>query len=48
MVVKKREQLWRERIEQWQASGMSQQAYATEHGVPVHQVGYWVRRLTKS
>lgn len=48
MIDKKREQLWRERIAQWQASGMSQQAYATEHGVPVHQVGYWVRRLTKS
>lgn len=48
MVDKKREQLWRERIAEWQASGMSQQAYATEQGVPVHQVGYWVRRLTKS
>lgn len=48
MVDIKREQLWRERIAQWQASGMSQQAYATEHGVPVHQVGYWARRFARS
>ena len=41
-----REQVWRERVAQWQAGGMSQRAYATEHGFPVRQVGYWVRRLT--
>jgi hypothetical protein len=45
---KEREQLWQERVAQWQASGMSQRAYAMEHGFPVRQVGYWVRRLTKS
>ena len=48
MANKEREQLWQERIAQMQASGMSQRAYAREHGFPVRQVGYWVRRLTKS
>ena len=48
MVAHEREQLWQARVTGWQASGMSQQAFATEHGLPVHQVGYWVRRLTKS
>lgn len=41
-----REQVWRERVAQWQASGLSQRAYAIEQGFPVRQVGYWVRRLT--
>ncbi|NHZ83970.1 hypothetical protein F2P44_32605 [Massilia sp. CCM 8695] len=45
---KEREQLWRERVAQWQASGTSQQAWALEHGFPIRQVGYWVRRLAKS
>ena len=38
--------MWQERIAQWQASGLSQRAYAIEQGFPVRQVGYWVRRLT--
>ncbi len=43
-----REQLWVERVAQWQASGVSQRAWAIEQGFPVRQVGYWVRRLAKS
>ena len=45
---KEREQLWQDRVAQWQASGMSMRAYAMEHGFPVRQVGYWVRRLTQA
>lgn len=45
---KEREQLWQERVAQWQASGLSQRAYAIEQGFPVRQVGYWIRRVTKS
>jgi hypothetical protein len=45
---KDREQLWRERLAEWQSGGKSQRAYAMEHGFPVRQFGYWVRRLTKS
>ncbi len=47
MANKEREQLWQERLAQWQASGKSQRAYAIEHGFPVRQFGYWVRRLRK-
>ena len=43
---KEREQLWQERVAQLKASGMSQRAYAMEHGLSEHQVSYWVRRLT--
>lgn len=48
MANKEREQLWQERVAQWQASGLSQRAYAMEQGFPVRQVGYWVRRLANS
>ena len=41
-----REQVWQARVAQWEASGLSQRAYAVEQGFPVRQVGYWVRRLT--
>ena len=43
-----RKQLWQERVTQLQGSGMSQRAYAMEHGLSEHQVSYWVRRLTES
>ncbi len=39
-------QLWQERVAQWQASGVTQRAYAREHGLSEHQVSYWVRRMT--
>lgn len=32
---------------EWQAGGKSQRAYAIEHGFPVRQFGYWVRRFRK-
>ena len=39
-------QLWQERVAQLQASGVTQRAYAKEHGFSEHQVSYWVRRMT--
>jgi hypothetical protein len=39
-------QLWRDRVAQLQSSGLTQRAYALEHGLSEHQVSYWVRRLT--
>lgn len=48
MSNKDREKVWEERVTQWRASGLSQRAYAIEQGFPIRQVGYWVRRLTKS
>ncbi len=47
MADTERELLWRERIAQLQASGLSQRAYALEQGLSEHQVSYWVRRITK-
>jgi hypothetical protein len=38
--------VWQERVARWQASGLSQPAYAIKQGFPVRQVGYWVLRLT--
>lgn len=46
MMNVEREALWRERIEQWRESGLSQRAYSLAHGFAPRQVGYWVRRLT--
>ena len=48
MVNSEREKVWRERVGQWKASGLSQRAYAIEHRFPIRQVGYLVRRLTKA
>lgn len=36
---------WRERVARWQASGLSQRAFAMENGVSQRQVSYWARRL---
>ena len=43
---KERTQLWQERVAQFQASGVTQRAFAMEHGLSEHQVSYWVRRMT--
>ena len=48
MSNKDRQKVWEERVAQWQASGLSQRAYAIEQGFPTRQVSYWVRRLTKA
>jgi hypothetical protein len=40
-----RRALWKERVRQWRDSGLSQRAFALEHGWPVRQAGYWIRKL---
>lgn len=40
-----RRALWKERGQQWRDSGLSQRAFALEHGWPVRQTGYWIRKL---
>ena len=42
MAGKEREALWQERVEQWGGSGLSQRAFALQHGYAVRQMGYWV------
>lgn len=40
-----KEKEWQERVAQWRASGLSQHAFALEHGFSQRQVSYWSRRL---
>ncbi len=37
---------WKNHIEAWQASGLSQNAYCREHGLKSNQLCYWKRKLT--
>lgn len=48
MVNTERKAVWQERVEHWRASGLSQRAFALQEGYPIRQMGYWVRRLTRS
>ncbi|MEE9356100.1 MAG: hypothetical protein V3U75_10970 [Methylococcaceae bacterium] len=38
---------WREHIEQWQSSGLSQAAYCRQHALIVHQFRYWNYKLRR-
>ena len=40
-----RRALWKERVQQWRDSGLSQRAFALQHGWPIRQAGYWIRAL---
>jgi hypothetical protein len=40
-----RRELWKERVQQWRNSGLSQRAFALQHGWPIRQAGYWIRQL---
>lgn len=45
MVNAEREALWKERVAQWRSSGLSQRAFAEQHGYAQKQLNYWARRL---
>jgi|AntAceMinimDraft_1070359.scaffolds.fasta_scaffold102958_1 hypothetical protein len=36
---------WREHVQSWQASGLTQIAYCQRHALAYHQFGYWSRKL---
>jgi hypothetical protein len=46
MDAQAKEEIWKGRIAQLAESGLSQRAFALQHGFGVSQVGYWARRLT--
>jgi hypothetical protein len=47
MVAKlERQQEWQERVAQWRTSGLSQRAFALEHGFSQKQISYWSRRFS--
>jgi hypothetical protein len=48
MVNSEREKVWQERLVRWRASGLSQRAFALEHGIPIPQLGNGFRRLTRA
>ncbi|WP_422133859.1 IS66 family insertion sequence element accessory protein TnpA [Endozoicomonas sp. ALD040] len=39
---------WQERIQAWQASGLSQNAWCKQHDIRVSKFGYWKRKLEKT
>ena len=36
---------WREHVEQWQLSGLSQKAYCKQHDLKPHNLSYWKNKL---
>lgn len=36
---------WRERVEQWRGSGLSQSAFSRKQGLSMSQLNYWVNRF---
>jgi len=38
-----RKKEWQKLVTQWRASGLSQRAFALEHGVTQKQISYWSR-----
>lgn len=45
MEGKEKRRLWKERVEVFLASGQNQRAWCQEHGLPAHQLGYWLRKF---
>lgn len=43
-----KQELWSNRIEAFLASGQSRRTWCQEHGLPEHQLGYWLRKLQSS
>ena len=39
---------WRDRVEQWRGSGLSQSAFARKYEVSKSQLNYWVNRFKAS
>ncbi len=47
MATDTRKALWRERIDHWRESGLTQRAFAQQHGVHARQIRYWIARFAK-
>ena len=45
MVDYEKQELWKERIEGFQASGLSQNAWCREQGLSAPQLRYWLKKL---
>ena len=38
---------WRQQIELYESSGQTREAYSAEHGIKVHNLDYWRRKLSQ-
>lgn len=47
MVRDTRRALWKEWIEKWRESGLTQRAFAQQHGLHARQISYWVKQFAK-
>jgi|GEM_PF-1530385 len=43
---KEREEQWRVRVARWRESGLPMRAFALQDGYRLHQLSYWVHRLS--
>ncbi|MDP3293175.1 MAG: hypothetical protein Q8M37_00380 [Nevskia sp.] len=48
MKRKSKEALWTRRVRAFEASGQTRVAYCRRHGLAVHSLDYWRRRLSSS
>jgi len=45
--MKHSQEFWKQHVETWQDSGLSQQAYCRRHRLPKGTLGYWSSKLKK-
>lgn len=45
MVDKAKQDLWRQRVADFLATGDSRRAWCEKHQLPLHQLGYWLRKF---
>lgn len=38
---------WQERVVRWRSSGLTAQAFASEHGIGLERLKYWAHRLER-
>ncbi len=39
---------WKQHIESWRSSGLTQTAYCQQHGLKPHQFAYWKKRFVQT
>jgi hypothetical protein len=40
--------IWHERVAQWRSSGLTAEAYASEHDIGLERLMYWARRVKRA
>ena len=47
-VLDQRRSHWKQHIEQWRSSEMTQKAYCQQHDIGYHQFSYWKKRFVQT